>query len=85
MIAPSTDQVVAVIAGAPTIGAACEALRASGWPSSIAGNRITVSDRVFVRYVDGGTGGTADCGPRWIVYGSGERPAIRISLSGSGE
>ncbi len=81
MSVPKAEQVVAVIAGAPTIGEACRALRASGWASSIAGNRITVNDRVLVRHVDEGAVLAGAPETRWIVYGLGERPAVRIAVA----
>ena len=85
---PSAGDVAAVIAGLPSIGVACEALRGAGWRSTIAGNRITVNDRVFARFIDGGVGGgvgdatggaAGDCA-RWLVYGigKGDRPAVSI-------
>ena len=71
------DRVAAVIAGNASIGAACRALRAAGWRSVLAGNRITVNDEVFVRYIDQSGSDT----PTWVVYGIGDRPAIRIVVT----
>jgi hypothetical protein len=57
-IAASTAERVAdVVAGILAIGVARDALRRAGWTASIAGNRITVDDEVFVHFV--GTAGPA--------------------------
>lgn len=74
----TADGVAAVIAGVPTIGAACQAIEAAGWRSSVAGNRITVNDRVFARYIDQVGGDAEPPEARWVVYGIGERPVVRI-------
>ncbi len=81
---PTADQVAAAIAGAPNIGAACNALEAAGWRSVIAGNRISVNDRVFARYIDpnGGMPGPEEA--MWVVYGLGDRPPVRIVVTGNG-
>lgn len=76
--APSAEQVAAVVAGAPTIGQACAALRAQGWRSTIAGNRITVNDWVFVRFIDEAVGVDAGVGARWVVYEISERPKVLL-------
>lgn len=52
-IAASTrERVAEVVAGTVAIGVARDALRRAGWKASIAGNRITVDDEVFVHFVD---------------------------------
>lgn len=76
---PATaEKVAGLIAGLPTIGRACAALRAAGWRSQIAGNRITVEDSVFARYIDQGPGPSGLGDAKWVVYGVGECPAVRI-------
>lgn len=81
-VVPTADQVAEVIAGFSTIGAACRALRAAGWRSTIAGNRITVCDQIFVRYItlaaDRDRGNPAS----WVVYGSADVPAVRVFVAG---
>lgn len=78
---PSADQVAAAVAGVPTISEACRALRAAGWRSDIAGNRISVDGRVFARYVAQGDGQSGSPDARWVVYGTGERPVVRIVVA----
>ena len=82
-VLPTADGVAAVIAGVPSIGLARQAIEDAGWRSSVAGNRITVNDRVFARYIEqaGDQPDLAD--PRWVVYGIGERPVVRIVASGN--
>lgn len=75
---PTAEQVAALVAGIGTIGAACHALRAEGWDSVIAGNRITINDRVFARFIDESVGIDAGTAARWVVYGIGDRPAVWI-------
>lgn len=72
---PSAKKVAALIAGVACIGTACETLRNAGWRSTIAGNRITVNDRVFARYIDAGADND---GARWLVYGIGDQPPVCI-------
>ena len=81
---PTTEQVAAVVSGAGTIGAACNALRCQGWKSIIAGNRITVDDRIFARFIDESVGMEATAAPRWVVYGLGSRPQVWIVGAQSG-
>lgn len=73
----AADRVAAVIAGVSSIGEACQALQAAGWCSAIAGNRITVNDEVFARYIEN----TGTETPTWVVYGIGDRPAVRIVVT----
>lgn len=70
---PNARQVADVVAQAGTIGAASDALRAAGWENRVAGNRISVDNRVFARFVDEFEGS-----PRWVVYGIGEMPPVWI-------
>lgn len=83
-IRPSADQVAALIAGKPTIGAVCRALRSAGWKSTVAGNRITVDDRVFVRYIYQAAGPDGPYDARWVVYDIGDRPIVRIVVASDG-
>ena len=75
---PTAEQVAAIVLCTYTIGAACNALRSEGWHSTIAGNKITVNDQVFARFIDESVGLDADTAPRWVVYGTSSRPAIRV-------
>ena len=75
---PNADQVAAVVAGISTIGEAALALSAAGWQSKIAGNRISVNDRVFVRYINETARSNGSQDARWVVYGVGDRPVVRI-------
>ncbi len=47
----AAEQVAGVVAGIPTLGEACDALRKAGRRASIAGNRITVNDEVFAQFI----------------------------------
>jgi hypothetical protein len=64
----TTEQVAAVVAGIPTIGAACNALRKSGHSATIAGNRITVDDDVFVQFIGASAGAYGWTEARWMIY-----------------
>lgn len=75
---PTAERVAAVVSGIATIGEACNALRAEGWSSTIAGNRITVNDRVFARFIDESVGMCAGTAPRWVVYGIGDPSSALI-------
>ena len=75
---PSTEDVAAVVGDASTIGAACEAFRNAGWMSSIAGNRITINDRIFARFVDECVDATGLVEARWIVYETNDRPPMWV-------
>ena len=85
MTKPSADQVAAIVAGIPTIGEAALALSAAGWQSRIAGNRISVNDRVFVRYIYATAGSDGSHDTRWVVYGVGDRPVVRIVVASNGQ
>lgn len=76
---PTVKRVADIMAGVPTIGGACAALRAAGWQSSIAGNRITVDDRIFARYIDPSALGPSE--PRWLVYGGDEPAAFQVVIA----
>lgn len=75
---PTAEQVASLVSGIGTIGAACNALRAAGWNTRIAGNRITINDRVFARFIDESVGMTVGAAARWVIYGIGDRPAVFI-------
>ncbi len=61
-------RVAEVVAGMPTVGAACDALRDAGWRTTTAGNRITVNDEVCVQFL-GLTAGPARCADdSWVIY-----------------
>lgn len=76
---PSAEEVATAIRSCGSIGRACEALREAGWPSVIAGNRITLGDRVCVRFIGerhhGGEGAEAE----WVVSEFGGGPSVRIT------
>lgn len=55
--------VAALLAGKSTIGTARRAFERAGWRTCIAGNRLTVSDSVFVQYV----GAASDYGAVWTI------------------
>jgi len=75
---PTAEQVAAIVLSTYTIGAACNALRSEGWHSTITGNKITVNDEVFARFIDESVGMDADSAPRWVVYGTTAHPAIWV-------
>lgn len=80
---PSVDRVAAVVAGIPNIVEACRALRKAGWQSNVAGNRITVNNRVVIRYIEDAAVPVSH-DSRWVVYGLGDCPIVRIVLTGDG-
>ena len=75
---PSADEIAAVLAGVPTIGEACDALRCAGWQSSIAGNRISVNHSVFARFIGESVDPEGRSEVRWIIYETADHPAVRI-------
>jgi hypothetical protein len=84
---PTIDQVADILAAATTIGRACDEFRKAGWRSTIAGNRITVNDELFARYIDGCSLGDARSNPdsaRWLVYAVGDCPEVRM-VAASGD
>ena len=76
---PTVGRVAEIMVGATTIGRACAALQAAGWQSTIAGNRITVADRVFARYLDPGPRGAGHA--RWLVYGGDGQSSFQIVIA----
>lgn len=74
----SAEQIAEVVAGIPTVEAACLAIREAGWLSSVAGNRITVNDRVFARLIAEPDDSDADVTGKWLIYGIGDQPPVRI-------
>lgn len=80
--APLAQHVAAVLAGIGSIGRACDALRQAGWQSAIAGNRITIHDRVFARYIDDG-GHSGPDNARWLVYGIDDRSPVWLVGAGA--
>lgn len=68
------ERVAAVICRTTTVGGACKALAEAGWESSLAGNRITVEDRVFARYIGR---------ERWIVDGPDDCRLCTAAFAGS--
>jgi hypothetical protein len=77
---PTVDQLAEVLSAVTTIGRACAEFRKAGWHSTIAGNRITVNDETFARYIDGCSDPDdvqADSA-RWLVYDVGDCPQVRM-------
>ena len=68
-IPPSAERVARVVEAIPAIGAACDALRKAGWRATIAANRITVEDAVFVQFIGTSVDALGDAHARWMVYG----------------
>jgi hypothetical protein len=77
---PTIDQLADVLSAVTTIGRACDEFRKAGWRSTIAGNRITVNDKTFARYIDGcaGSGDAQSGSARWLVYDVGDWPQVRM-------
>ena len=78
---PTAARVAELLTGLPTIGRAREVLGAAGLRSHIEGNRITVNDSVFARHIEQGAGPSGRRDSRWVVYGAGEHPAVRIVVA----
>ena len=64
----TVEQVAQVVAGIPVIGWACRALEAAGWDATIAGNRITVNDEVFVQFIAASVGQFGHINASWVIY-----------------
>jgi len=77
LVTITAEQVAGVVAGIPTIGDACGALKNAGWRASIAGNRITVNDEVFAQFV-GAAIGAAGGAASWVIYGIAGTPPIWV-------
>lgn len=81
---PNADAIAEVLAGIPTIGEACDALKCAGWLTSIAGNRISVNSRVFARFLGESVDADGHLEVRWVVYGLNDQPAVRIVVGQRG-
>lgn len=79
--APTADEVAAVVAKHPAIGSACAALNDAGWPSLIAGNRITVAGEILALFIAEGAGESGRLVARWVVYGIHDRRLVRAVVS----
>lgn len=71
-----------LLSGVATTGRACEVFRAAGWNTTMAGKRITVNDRVFVRLISGSKMSESPCAG-WLVYGIGGQDRRVVSAQGS--
>jgi hypothetical protein len=78
----AAEQVAKVVAGIPTIGEACDALRKAGWRAGIAGNRITVNDKVFAQFIGATVGGFGGIDARWVVNRIAGTPPVWIVGAG---
>ena len=75
---PTAEQVAGVVAGIPAIGVACNALRKAGWRATIAGNRITVEDRVFAQFIGTTVDAHGGIHARWMIYGIAGTDAVGL-------
>lgn len=75
---PTVEAVAAIVGRQCTIGSACAALIGAGWPSVIAGNRITVADRILALFIAERSGESFHLAARWVVYGIDDRQLIRL-------
>lgn len=79
-VEPPTPELVAeIIAGLSTQGAAWKAFEERGWPSILAGNRITVCDHVIVLFAGECLD---DCGlptVSWVVFGIDDGRLVRVA------
>ena len=77
--APAPIDVVRVLAGVSEVGRAARMFAERGWSTRIAGNRISIGDRLFVRFVGEYS---AEPGeerlPIWVVYGSDDWAPIWV-------
>ena len=71
--------VAEVVATAPSIGYAYHACRSAGWRAVIAGNRVTVNERVFAQYV--GVGAAGQMSAAWMIHAVGDAAPIWITTS----
>jgi len=79
---PTAKGVAEIIGEHSAIGGACAALNDAGWPSVIAGNRITVADRVLALFIAEQVGVSGRLAARWVVYGIDDRRLIRVAVAG---
>ena len=75
----SIADVAEVVRTAPSIGYAYHACRSAGWRAVIAGNRVTVNERVFAQYV--GVGPAGQTTATWMIHAAGEGAPIWITTS----
>jgi hypothetical protein len=68
------SQVADIVTGIEAIGKACNALKRAGLRATIAGNRISVNEKVFVQYI--GAGAVGGRCAAWIIYASATIPPI---------
>lgn len=73
----SAQEVAEVVASAPSIGSAYHACRGAGWRAVIAGNRVTVNERVFAQYVGAGPAGNGSA--TWLVHATGDASPIWVT------
>jgi hypothetical protein len=78
----SAEQVAGVVAGIPTIGEGCDALRKAGWRASIAGNRITVNDEVFAQFIGATVSPPGGVDARWVIYRIAGAPPVWVVGAG---
>ena len=77
----TAEAVAAIVGRQCTIGSACTALISAGWPSVIAGNRITVADRIFALFIAERSTESFQLEARWVVYGIDDHQLIRIVVA----
>lgn len=73
----SAAEVAKIVAAAPSIGYARHALETLGWRAVIAGNRITVNERVFAQYV--GVLAASQGQAMWMVHALEDATPIWVS------
>lgn len=74
----SADDVATAIQGCDTIGRAFESLSNAGWHTVIAGNRITVDDRISLRFIGERRHDDGRRDADWMVSEIGGGPLVRI-------
>ena len=78
---PTVEAVAAIVGRQCTIGSACAALIGAGWPSVIAGNRITVAERIFALFIAERSTESFQLEARWVVYGIDDHQLIRLVVA----
>ncbi|HYO03840.1 MAG TPA: hypothetical protein VET27_18995 [Mycobacterium sp.] len=81
----SVECVAKAVAGVPAIGNALKALQAAGWRATIAGNRITVNEQVFVQFIASTVGKFGRVGATCLIYSVAEPSQVWVVGTGFGD
>jgi hypothetical protein len=78
----TAEQVAGVVSGIGTIGRARDALTVAGSHAAIAGNRITIDERIFAQFIGATSGVYGSVGATWVVYWIDGTPPVWVVGAG---